>query len=97
MSVGAAQPYLRCPDCGFIAPPEPMDYALTPAGEIDWDRPVRVRCLGCHASLTIGAGDVLQAGAQTTGHRCGATAAIPGPGGPRPVHGPRAVPARARA
>ena len=38
-----------------------MDYALTPDGEIDWDRPVRVTCLCCHASLTISAGEVLQA------------------------------------
>ena len=56
-----------------------MDYALTTDGEVGWDRPVRVTCLCCHASLTIGAGDVLPAGAQTTCHRCGATVALPGP------------------
>jgi hypothetical protein len=78
----AAEPYIRCPDCGFIAPPERMDYALTPDGEIDWDRPVHVTCLCCHASLTIGAGDVLPADTETTCHRCGAAAACP-PGAAR--------------
>jgi hypothetical protein len=73
-----------------------MDYALTPDGEIDRDRPFRVTCLCCHASLTIDAGDVLQAGVETTCHRCGATVAILGPRGPRPVHGLQAA-ARARA
>jgi hypothetical protein len=33
-------PYTRCPDCGFIAPPESMDYALTPGeGSIGTGRP----------------------------------------------------------
>jgi predicted RNA-binding Zn-ribbon protein involved in translation (DUF1610 family) len=71
----AADPYTRCPDCGFIAPAESRDYTLTPGGGIDWDRPVRVTCLCCRASHHIGAGDVLQAGAETTCHRCGASAA----------------------
>jgi hypothetical protein len=31
----AADPYSRCPDCGFIAPPESMEYTLTSGGEID--------------------------------------------------------------
>jgi hypothetical protein len=54
-----------------------MDYTLTDGGGIDWDRPVRVTCLCCHASHIIGAGDVLQADAETICHRCGAAAAYP--------------------
>ncbi len=74
----AADPYTRCPDCGFIVPPESMDYALTPcSGGIDWAWPVRVTCPCCHASYVIGAGDVLPPDAETTCHRCGATAAHP--------------------
>ena len=73
----AADPYTRCPDCGFIAPPESMDYTLTAGGGIGWDRPVRVTCLCCRASHHIGAGDVLPADAETTCHRCGAPAACP--------------------
>jgi hypothetical protein len=71
----AADPYTRCPDCGFIAPPESMDYTLTPGDGIDWDRAVRVTCLVCHGSHHIGGGDVLQAAAETTCHRCGAPVA----------------------
>jgi LSD1 subclass zinc finger protein len=70
-------PYTRCPDCGFIAPPESMDYALTPDDGIDWDRPVRVTCICCRASHHISAGDVLQADAEMTCHRCGTTTAYP--------------------
>jgi hypothetical protein len=40
----APDPYTRCPDCGFIAPPESMEYTLAPAGGVDWNRPVRVTC-----------------------------------------------------
>jgi len=73
----APDPYTRCPDCGFIAPPESMEYTLVPAGGVDWNRPVRVTCLCCHASRHVGAGDVLPLGAQTTCHRCGAAVACP--------------------
>jgi predicted RNA-binding Zn-ribbon protein involved in translation (DUF1610 family) len=73
----AADQYTRCPDCGFIAAPESMDYTLTPGDGIDWDRPVRVTCLVCHASHHIGAGDVLQADAEMTCKRCVATVAYP--------------------
>jgi predicted RNA-binding Zn-ribbon protein involved in translation (DUF1610 family) len=72
-----ADPYTRCPDCGFIAPPESMDYGVAPGGGIGWDRPVRVTCLCCHASHHIGAGDVLPLDAQMTCHRCGTKAACP--------------------
>jgi hypothetical protein len=54
-----------------------MDYTLTPDGGIDWDRPVRVTCLCCHAGHQIGPGDVLPAGAETTCHRCSTVAACP--------------------
>ena len=73
----AADPYTRCPDCGFIAPAESMDYTLTAAGGIDWDRPVRVTCLCWRASHDIGAGDVLPADGEMTCHRCGPAAAHP--------------------
>lgn len=73
----AADPYTRCPDCGFIAPPESMDYTLTAADGIDWDRPVRVTCLCCRASHHIGAGDVLRADGETTCHRCTSTVPCP--------------------
>jgi hypothetical protein len=73
----SADPYTRCPDCGFIAAPESMDYTLTPGGGVDWDRPVRVTCMCCHASHHIGAGDMLPLDAQMTCHRCGAVAACP--------------------
>src|SRR5260370_20602915 len=73
-----ADPYTRCPSCGFIAPPESMDYALAPGpGGIDWARPVRVTCPCCHASYVISAADVLPPDADMTCHRCGATAAHP--------------------
>jgi predicted RNA-binding Zn-ribbon protein involved in translation (DUF1610 family) len=73
----AADPYTRCPDCGFIAPPESMDYTLTAADGIDWDRAVRVTCLCCRASHHIGARDMLPLDTQMTCHRCGAVAACP--------------------
>ncbi len=74
----AADPYTRCPDCGFIAPPESMDYTLPPSRDgIDWDRPVRVTCICCHASHLISAGDVLACDAAMTCHRCGTAAPHP--------------------
>jgi hypothetical protein len=51
-----------------------MDYGLTPDGEIDRGRPVRVTCLCCHASLTIGAGDLIR-----STRRRSAAAAAPWP------------------
>jgi hypothetical protein len=54
-----------------------MDYTLTADGGIDWDRAVRVTCLCCHASHPVGGGDVHQADAETTCHRCGSAAPYP--------------------
>jgi hypothetical protein len=73
-----ADPYTRCPDCGFTAPPESMDYAAAPGGGIDWDRPVRVTCPCCHARYPISAADVLPPDAGMTCHRCGTSAPHPG-------------------
>jgi predicted Zn finger-like uncharacterized protein len=70
-------PYTRCRDCGFIAPPESMDYAVTADGAIRWDQAVRVTCPCCHASYAITDADVLPAGAATTCHRCSAEVAYP--------------------
>jgi DNA-directed RNA polymerase subunit RPC12/RpoP len=73
----AADPYSRCPDCKFIAPPESMEYTLNPDCDINWDRPVHVTCLLCHARHDITAADVLQADAETTCKRCAATVTYP--------------------
>jgi LSD1 subclass zinc finger protein len=73
----AADPYSRCPDCRFIAPPESVEYTLTVDRGIDWDRPVHVTCLLCHARHGVIAADVLQAGAETTCKRCAATVTYP--------------------
>lgn len=77
-TIMTADPYTRCPDCGFTAPPDSMDYVLTPdrAG-IDWARPVRVTCICCHAGYHITAGDVLPPDAEMTCHRCGVGAPHP--------------------
>jgi DNA-directed RNA polymerase subunit RPC12/RpoP len=73
-----ADPYTRCPDCGFIAPPGSMDYALAPGRDaIDWEWPVRVTCLCCHASHHITAADVLPLDAGMACCRCGAHVACP--------------------
>jgi hypothetical protein len=69
--------YSRCPDCGFIAPPESMDYTLRPDDEIDWERPVHVTCLVCHARHDITSADVLQADAETACKRCAAAVTHP--------------------
>ncbi len=73
-----AGPYTRCPDCGFIVPPESMDFGLTPdrAG-IDWNRPVRVTCPCCHAGYPISAGDMVPPDAEMTCHHCGTGAPHP--------------------
>lgn len=76
----AADPYTRCPDCKFIAPPESMDYALTgppPDGDIDWSCPVHVTCMICHARYDITAADVLQADATMACKRCAASVTYP--------------------
>jgi len=73
----AADPYSRCPDCRFIAPPESMEYTLTSDDGIDWDRPVHITCMVCHARHDITADDVLQADAEMACKRCGATVADP--------------------
>jgi len=75
--VSAFDPYSRCPDCRFIAPPESMEYALTSDGGTDWDWPVRVTCLVCHARHVITAADVVQADAVMTCKRCGAAVTHP--------------------
>jgi len=79
-SAGSAErdPYTRCPDCGFIAPPTSMDYALTPdlAG-IDWTAPVRVTCFICHADHYPAAADVLPLDSVMTCKRCGEPVACP--------------------
>lgn len=54
-----------------------MGYTLNLDGDIDWDRPVRVTCLLCHARHDLTAADVLQAGAQTTCKRGAATVTYP--------------------
>jgi predicted nucleic acid-binding Zn ribbon protein len=77
-TIMTADPYTRCPDCGFTAPPESMDYLLTLDGAgIDWGRPVRVTCMCCHAGYHITEGDVLPSDAEMTCHRCGACAPHP--------------------
>jgi hypothetical protein len=76
--VSAADPHSRCPDCGFAAPPESMDYALTgpsPGGEIDWTEPVHVRCMICGAAHGIGLADVLEPDSETARRRCAAAVA----------------------
>jgi predicted CXXCH cytochrome family protein len=76
----AADPYSRCPDCRFIAPPESMDYALTgspPDGGIDWSRPVHVTCMICHARHDITTADVLQVDATMVCKRCSASVTYP--------------------
>jgi predicted RNA-binding Zn-ribbon protein involved in translation (DUF1610 family) len=77
VSSGGTDPYTRCPDCGFIAPPESMEYTLTSAGGIDWDLPVHVMCLICRARRDITAAAVLLADAATTCTRCSVTVAYP--------------------
>lgn len=73
----AADPYIRCPDCRYIAPPESVEYTLTADRSIDWDRPVHVTCLLCHARHDVIAADVLQADAETTCKRCAAMVTYP--------------------
>jgi hypothetical protein len=75
--VTSPDPYTRCPDCKWIAPPESMDYALADSGGIDWDWPVNVTCLCCHAHHTITADEVLPLDSQATCQRCGASVACP--------------------
>lgn len=78
--VSNRDPYTKCPDCGFAAPPESMDYVLTgppPGGEIDWSEPVHVTCMICGARHVIGLADVLEADSQTSCKRCAATVAYP--------------------
>ena len=77
MTSTARDPCTRCPDCGFIAPPESMDYGLAPDRSIDWTRPARVTCPCCHASYHIRAGDVLPVDDEMTCRRCGTPAACP--------------------
>ena len=77
MTSTAHDPYTRCPDCGFIAPPESMDYGLAPDRSIDWTRPVRVTCPCCHASYHIRGGDVPPLDDEMTCRRCGTPAACP--------------------
>jgi ribosomal protein S27E len=77
-AAAAADLYSRCPDCGFIALPDSMEYTLTRDGDsIDWARPVHVRCMICRAPHVISADDVLHADGEMTCKRCGATAAYP--------------------
>jgi LSD1 subclass zinc finger protein len=78
--VSVGEPYSRCPDCRFIAPPESRDNVLAgppPGGEIDWTEPVHVRCMICGAVHDIGPADVLQADAEMTCKRCDATVPYP--------------------
>ncbi len=83
----AADPYTRCPGCGFIVPPESMDYALPPGRDgIDWSRPVRVTCPCCHASYPISAADVRPADARMSCRRC--PTAVPHPAGAARVRCP---------
>jgi hypothetical protein len=69
--------YTRCPDCGFIAPPSSMDYAIAAGGGIDWDSRVEVRCMICHAVHSPGPGDVLPMDDAMTCKRCQASAPCP--------------------
>jgi DNA-directed RNA polymerase subunit RPC12/RpoP len=86
--VTARDPYTRCPDCGFVAPPESMDYVLAgrESGDIDWGQPVHVRCMICGAAHDIGAGAVLRADAEMACRHCGTT--VPHPAGAARVQCP---------
>src|ERR1022692_856367 len=76
-----------------------MDYTLTPDDEIDWERPVHVTCLVCHARHDITGADVLQADTETARKRCAAAVTYPA-GAARVIParpGPGRVPARGAA
>lgn len=40
-------PYVRCPGCGLVAPPDRLEYSLGVLGAIDWGQPVRWQCAEC--------------------------------------------------
>lgn len=69
--------YARCPDCGFIAPPESADYGVTANDAIDWSRPACVTCMVCRAYHDVTVADVLQADAEMACKRCMAAVAYP--------------------
>jgi predicted Zn finger-like uncharacterized protein len=78
--VSAAELYACCPGCGFIAPPESMDYALTgppPDGDIDWSQPVHVTCMICRAHYDITGASVPLADAEVACKRCDTAVAYP--------------------
>jgi rubredoxin len=41
------QPYLRCPACDLIGPPENLSYELGNMGQLDWEQPVYWQCAVC--------------------------------------------------
>lgn len=75
---GPGDIYIRCPACGFTAPPSSMSYARPDTGTgIDWSQRVEATCMICHAACSPGPADVMTLDDVMTCRRCQAAAPCP--------------------
>ena len=72
------RPYFRCPACDIIGEPDSTDFLLTRnRQDIDWARPVTVRCGSCRTSSRIARADILDRDTEHACSHCGHYTACP--------------------